>query len=301
MCINIHFKYLKKYKITRYQYYDIKFHKNCFFYHKTIDLRSRLIYKHTNKINGMCYIGQCLQYQNMTYEQSMLFRWQGHCEAAIRLNSYNTFHKAIREFGQENFEHEVIDQFIPNQEEENEAEMYWIELYNCVVPNGYNMNKGGSGNTGLTQTQETRNKIGDGNRGKKRTHQMNEKRYVLVNQYDLLGNFIKTWDSIQEASESTNIFESTIIYCCQKKYKSGGGFIWRYASDLDQNIKPYKKKHYTRKIQQFDLNNNLIYVWNTLQEASNCLKISKGNICSCARGKRPHAGGYIWRYVTNED
>lgn len=52
---------------------------------------------------------------------------------------------------------------------------------------------------------------------------------VRVAQYDLDGNFIREWDSIKEASEKTN--STHISMCCRghKKYKTSGGYIWKYA------------------------------------------------------------------------
>lgn len=48
-------------------------------------------------------------------------------------------------------------------------------------------------------------------------------------QYDLDGNFIKTWDSIKEASVNLNINACGILNCCKKRSKKSGGYIWRYA------------------------------------------------------------------------
>lgn len=49
-----------------------------------------------------------------------------------------------------------------------------------------------------------------------------------VNQYDLSGNFIKTWDSMREIERKTNIHNQQISLCCLGKRKKAGGFIWRY-------------------------------------------------------------------------
>lgn len=49
-----------------------------------------------------------------------------------------------------------------------------------------------------------------------------------VVQYDLNGDFIREWDSIKEATEQTK--SSHISMCCRghKKYKTSGGYIWKY-------------------------------------------------------------------------
>lgn len=48
-----------------------------------------------------------------------------------------------------------------------------------------------------------------------------------VNQYDLDGHFIKTWDTIREPSLLYN--NSHISDCCRNNRKTAGGYIWRYA------------------------------------------------------------------------
>lgn len=47
-----------------------------------------------------------------------------------------------------------------------------------------------------------------------------------VYQYDLEGNFIKEWESIAEASRKLKIYSQYISNCINKKWKTGGGYIW---------------------------------------------------------------------------
>lgn len=50
-----------------------------------------------------------------------------------------------------------------------------------------------------------------------------------VNQYDLQGNFIKEWNSINEARDYLNYkSEMGIIGTCKNRQKSSGGYIWEY-------------------------------------------------------------------------
>ena len=68
------------------------------------------------------------------------------------------------------------------------------------------------------------------------THKYNM-RYSLakkVNQYDLQGNYIKTWDCIKDASNELNIRNYSISLCCKGKYKNVGGFKWKYT-ELKEN------------------------------------------------------------------
>lgn len=48
-----------------------------------------------------------------------------------------------------------------------------------------------------------------------------------VIQYDLEGNFVKTWDNIAMAQQTLNI--SHISDCCNNKRKTAGGYVWKHA------------------------------------------------------------------------
>lgn len=50
-----------------------------------------------------------------------------------------------------------------------------------------------------------------------------------VIQYDKKMNEINRYNSIKEAANKLNIFESGICNCCKNKLKTSGGFIWKYV------------------------------------------------------------------------
>lgn len=82
------------------------------------------IYKITNKINGKIYIEQSIHIER---------RWKEHC----RQSTNSVISDAIKQYGKENFIFEVVEEC--SQEELNEKEAYYIELYNSIIPNGYNV------------------------------------------------------------------------------------------------------------------------------------------------------------------
>lgn len=49
-----------------------------------------------------------------------------------------------------------------------------------------------------------------------------------VAQFDLSGNYIRSWDSETAAQKELGIDRSTIAKCCIGKRNKAGGFIWRY-------------------------------------------------------------------------
>lgn len=54
-----------------------------------------------------------------------------------------------------------------------------------------------------------------------------------VNQYDLNGNLIKTWYSMNEASGTLNITQQNISKCCKGQRQKAGGYVWKYAKEGD--------------------------------------------------------------------
>ena len=88
------------------------------------------IYKHTNKLNSKCYIG----ITKLKLER----RWK----KGVGYKSQKIFYGAIKKYGWENFEHEIID-VVDSMKEALEKESYYIKLYNSIQ-NGYNSSQFGT-------------------------------------------------------------------------------------------------------------------------------------------------------------
>lgn len=50
-----------------------------------------------------------------------------------------------------------------------------------------------------------------------------------INQYDLNGNFLKTWESIYKASNILNFSATQIGECCKGRKKQSNGYMWGYV------------------------------------------------------------------------
>ena len=89
------------------------------------------IYKITNQINEMCYIGQSVDIAK---------RWKDHakCGLGIDAPANNKLYRAMQEEGLENFSWELLEQC--KKEELNEKEKFYISLYQSDKY-GYNSNK----------------------------------------------------------------------------------------------------------------------------------------------------------------
>lgn len=57
-----------------------------------------------------------------------------------------------------------------------------------------------------------------------------------------------------------------------------------------------KAKGCCKRIKQYDLNGNFIKEWNSIKEAGETLKIHRGNISWCCKGKYKSTKGYIFEY-----
>ena len=95
-----------------------------------------IVYKVTNKINGKIYIG--------ITKGALNKRWRSHVGSALKCNSNNHFHNAIRKYGEDNFIVEQIDS-AHDYEELKEKEKYYISVFNSV-DRGYNSTYGGDDN-----------------------------------------------------------------------------------------------------------------------------------------------------------
>ena len=61
-----------------------------------------------------------------------------------------------------------------------------------------------------------------------RMEKIKEKLGKPIMQFDLSGNFIKEYNSLNEASKETKISAGNISSCTSNKYKQTHGYIWKY-------------------------------------------------------------------------
>ena len=71
---------------------------------------------------------------------------------------------------------------------------------------------------------------------------------------------------------------------------------WATSAEQNKNVTRNPTRGNGRKIYQYDLNGNILKLWNSLTEASKELGIYCSDIASCCRNKLKTAGKYIWKY-----
>lgn len=113
---------------------------------------SGIVYKATNKINEKKYIG--------ITSKTLNERKNEHIKMSKTSKPKYIFHKAIKKYGKDNFDFEIIDAF-ESTEESSEKEKHYINQYDTFYRNGkgYNMTLGGEGTIGHMLSEESIIKI----------------------------------------------------------------------------------------------------------------------------------------------
>ncbi len=121
------------------------------------------VYCITNLINGKRYVGK---------SNCPEARWKKHQRDASRYH----LHSAIRKYGIDSFEFEIVAEF-SSEEAAFTAETKLIRILRTNDRNhGYNLNEGGRG--GINPSPETRKRMGQANVGRKHTEEWKQQNSV---------------------------------------------------------------------------------------------------------------------------
>lgn len=233
------------------------------------------IYIMTNLITHKQYVGQTMH--------TITDRYKHHIHEAKFYKDTMYIHESMRKYGFDNFSVDELMCIEVNTKQElseklNQWEKHYIQTYNTLKPNGYNLSIGGSG--------------------------LKEKGKILVDEYDLDGNYIKTHNSLIDAARSVGSNRHTSISrCCNGKNKFAFQRVWRFHGEpFDKYEAPNKffaeRKYKLAKIDQYDLNGNYIKTFESISSACRELHVSESSshISECCMGKLHSIYGYIWRY-----
>ena len=221
------------------------------------------IYKYTSP-NGKNYIGQT------TYslkERAKTSNGSGYSNCTI-------FFRAIQKYGFENFKYEILGEYLI--EELDEKEKFFIEKEKAIQTNGYKIK------SGVAAVFE---------KGKIRKER--------INQFDLSGNFIKSYESLRITAEENNTSYQAISAVLRRIRKQHNGFIYRYEGE--ESPSPITKiKTHGRITAQYDMNDNFIQSYLSANQAAIALGKNSNagrNIRAVCNGDRQSAYGFKWKYL----
>lgn len=116
-----------------------------------------------------------------------------------------------------------------NHEDWKPLESFWINYFKMLGFDVQNRNDGGGGpdmHSNITKEVMSKARKGKG--------------LQRIIQYDLNGEFIKIWDSVNDVLKHFNITQMNIHKACRTSNCQSKGFMWRlYKKDFPKNIKPY--------------------------------------------------------------
>lgn len=115
-----------------------------------------------------------------------------------------------------------------------------------------------------------------------------------IHQFDLTGKYLKTYSSIKEASEFSGASSGHISSVISGKEIQASGYQWK-TGDLSNiqcdNITVFKK------VGQYDLNNQLLKIFNNTLEASKSVDGNTSGIRKAINGYRKTYKNYKWKYI----
>ena len=269
-------------------------------------MKEYCVYKHTTP-NGKIYIGQTCREPNMRWSNGYGYRHQ-------------MFYNAIQKYGWDNIIHEILFEGL-SKEEADQKEIELIAYYDSTNPKkGYNVAFGGVSTSGVKCSEETKQKISEAHRGKKRSEESIRKQSATLMGHTHseetkkkigVANSRRIWsDESKEKLRNANIGK---VLSKEHKEKIGEGLKGRMPSEKNRAITAQNNRERIwtdearKKISDANkgrpapnkkkvvcLETGVVY--DSAYEAANSLNISRSLISRVCEGKGKTAGGYHWMF-----
>ena len=222
-----------------------------------------IVPKEVNKKRDKYYIG-------ITKQRPVSTRWGSN---GVRYKNIH-FHNAINLYGWNNIEHIIITENL-SEEDAKIIEQKCI-AYTNSRDRDYGYNRSIGGDTGSKFIE------------------------IPVNQYDLYGNYIKTFPSASEAGRNVGKDRTNITHAIRCN-KLVAGYQWSYADK--KSMEPYQREN-QKWIAKFNLQGEYITRYPSIKVAADNSDTTRDNIHHAVRhktGRSNIAGSYRWLYVTEYD
>lgn len=179
-------------------------------------------------------------------------------------NPSTAFQYAIKKYGYSSFKRSTLFVF-DNEEDAYQKEAEIVNLDFIKRRDNYNTALGGKYST---------------------TH------YKTLYQYDLNGNFIAEWFSVQDTCKHFNCHSNRLNIAIREK-RSAFNSYWSYEKIDKLNVSNYRLSQHSETY-QYDQNGNLIEIFNSIKEIQvKYPNLTKDSLCQ-ARSKKRLLFGYYW-------
>lgn len=173
-----------------------------------------LIYTFTNKENGLQYVGQ-------TYKDINVRVYQ-HLYDATKRNCGGKFYNAIRKYGIDSFDIDILHKVECGDINELVGILNKLEYdeinYRNTITNGYNTERGGRNSNYRNGDKISKTKLNSVYSNSN-----------PIEQYDLDGKLIATYETTMQAQRATGANNGHILKVCRGIRKTHKGFIWKFG------------------------------------------------------------------------
>lgn len=125
----------------------------------------------------------------------------------------------------------------------------------------------------------------------------NSAKRVKINQYDLTGKYIKTWDCVGDILEGMGYTEHARVRLWEaytKKNKTAFGYLWKRYKGSTEDIDPGKIADVKGKpITQYTLDGKFVQTFPSSERAAKVIGKPSANIKLAVKGKAQYAYGYV--------
>ena len=272
------------------------------------------VYMHTNKINNKVYVG--------ITSQDVKQRWRngkGYLKKRSDGSYVQTkFARAIQKYGWDNFEHIVWAEGLSHKDACN-VEQLLIAIWD-TIKNGYNITAGGEGAVGVINTGENNSFYGKHHTEetkallsefRKKYYKENDHcRCEIVYQFDMNGNFIQEFKSLQEMERKTGISHSVVARVCNGKLNYTHGYTWAYKKNVN-DLEKFKEdflhriakkkrnnsKHLRKPVNLYDLAGNFIASFESASELARQFNVHADTVAWSCRNDGVFQGKFKCKYI----
>ena len=224
--------------------------------------------------NGYSYIGQA---------QSLSKRKQQHL-SSLRNNRHYNLHlqRAWNKYGEDNFSWSVLE--LCNIDYLDEREQYWINKYDSFN-NGFNQTLGGDGKRGYHESDETKEKHAIATKNTWTFERKKEQRNRM------LGDNNPMFGRVGELNPAYG------------KDHSGenGGMYGKHHTEESKEKNRQAHLGQNNKMSKLVICVETEEIFASQGEAGRAKKCDSSTINKCCRGVKKTAGGYHWRYATQDE